>query len=100
MKNFIIGMSLLVSANLGFAQQNVPYCDDPKVIIETIKEEYQEVPQLSMQNFTEDIIVIFVHKQTKEWTMVAFDKNMILGCVVSSGSNFTLLEKSTKKILM
>lgn len=97
MKNFIIGMSLLVSTNLGFAQQNAPYCDDPKVIIETLKEEYQEAPQLTMHNYREDIIVIFVHKDTKDWTMVAFDKRMTLGCVVSSGSNFTLVEKPGKK---
>jgi hypothetical protein len=100
MVKYLLGAMMLVSAYLPstiFAQQL--QCGEPKEVIEELKEKFNEEPIFVMKNFQQSNIVLFINKQTKDWTLIAFNSEGTIACLVSAGTNFTLLENKNNKNL-
>jgi len=100
MVKYLLSALMLISAylpNSVFAQQL--QCGNPKKVIEELKEQFNEEPMYIMRNFQQSNLVVFINKNTKDWTLVAFDSEGTIACLVSAGTNFTLLENKNNKNL-
>lgn len=92
MRNFFIGISMLVLTNLAFAQQynqQDAYCAPSAIIIEELLIDFKEIPMLTATNNIESqTLVVFANPETTTWTIVIFNADMSLGCAVTSGKNY------------
>ena len=92
MRNFFIGISMLVLTNLAFAQQynqQDAYCAPSIIIVEELLRDFKEIPMLTATNNIEnETLVFFANPETTTWTIVIFNADMSLGCAVISGKNY------------
>ena len=92
MRNFFIGISMLVLTNLAFAQQynqQDAYCAPSIIIVEELLRDFKEIPMLTATNNIEnETLVFFANPETTTWTIVIFKADMSLGWAVISWKNY------------
>lgn len=89
MRNFIIGISMLVLTNLAVAQGRDAVCLPGQQIIGELIREFGENPLLTASNETgEQTLVFFANVDTTTWTIVVFNADFSVGCAITSGFNY------------
>lgn len=75
--------SLVASAQPNLIEVDKPViCSDPKTVIETLSDQYQEQPVWSGRG-TESKYVLLVNPKTSTWSIVEYNDK--LACVVGTG---------------
>ena len=89
MRNFFIGISMLVLTNLAVAQGRDPVCLPAGKIIGELIRDFGENPLLTASNETgEQTLVFFANANTTTWTIVVFNADFSVGCAITSGFNY------------
>lgn len=72
-------------------------CDDTKIIVDSLKETYHEIPVIMGKTGDEagSVMTIWINPSSETWTIIATNKDY--SCVVGSGDKFTVIDYKRKK---
>jgi hypothetical protein len=90
MRTLAVAMILFLTSLVSSAQPDVfeidkpVTCSDPKTVIETLSDQYQEQPFWSGRD-RESKYILFVNSKTGSWSMVEYNDKV--ACVVGLGKN-------------
>lgn len=96
----LIASLCILFAPLSFAQQEVPInmvCYDTDELLNSIQKKYKEEPQANFITNSNNML-LFINKQTQTWTIVAFEVETDISCVILAGIGIKDIRKKGNRV--